>query len=184
VTDAVESDSEQGARLVAEELLALGHMKVGAVFGPLETSTGRDRERALRTALAEGGAPLDEARIRRGPFSHDVGHQGFAQLMALADPPTAVFCANDVLAIGALNAAAGLGINVPVDVTVFGFDDIEMAAWEVYRLSTVRQDLAAMADAAVRMLDERIADRTLPPRREKVPTELVRRGSHAPARHA
>jgi LacI family transcriptional regulator len=179
VADSVESDNAQGAGLVAEELVALGHRVVGAVFGPLGASTGRDRERGLRDALAAAGVPLEEERIRRGAFSHELGHAGFEELMALPHPPTAVFCANDVLAIGALNAAAGLGIAVPGDVTVFGFDDIEMAGWEVYRLSTVRQDLGAMADVAVRMLGERIADRSLPTRRERVPTTLVPRTSHA-----
>ena len=183
VTDAVESDNAQGARLIAEELLRLGHRAIGAIFGPADTTTGRDRERAFRAALAEGGQPLADERARRGPFTHESGHRAFTELTAAPEPPTAIFCGNDVIALGALNAAAGAGVAVPGDVTVFGFDDIEMAAWEVYRLSTVRQDLSAMAAAAISMLLSRIADPDLPLRRERIPTRLVLRASHAAPAH-
>jgi LacI family transcriptional regulator len=178
--DACESENEDGARQVARELLALGHRRIGAIFGPLQTSTGRDREVAFRAALAEAGAPLAPERVRHGSFTHETGHRAFAELLALPQPPTAVFCANDVIALGALNAARGLGVAVPAQVTVVGFDDIAMAGWEVYRLTTVRQDLAAMARATVTLLEERIADPARPARRVTLPARLVLRDSHAP----
>jgi LacI family transcriptional regulator len=180
VVDVCESENAAGARLVAEQLLDLGHRAIGAIFGPADTSTGRDREAAFRDALAARGAALSDALVRRGPFSHEAGHRGLCELMADDERPTAIFCANDVIALGTLNAARGMGVAVPAELTVFGFDDIEMAAWEVYRLSTIRQDLAALAAAAVRMLRERIADPGLAPRRERIPTQLVLRASHAP----
>jgi LacI family transcriptional regulator len=182
VVDACVSANAAGAVAVADELLRLGHADVGAILGPRETSTGRDRERALRAALAEGGAPLDAARVRHGEFSFQAGYAAFGELMAARRRPTAVFCANDVIAIGALNAARTLGVDVPGDVTVFGFDDIAMAAWDVFRLSTVRQDLPRMARAAAALLAERRDDPALPPRRIEVPARMVLRGTHGPPR--
>jgi LacI family transcriptional regulator len=179
VVDACVSANADGARAVAAELLALGHAEIGAIFGPRETSTGRDRERALRAALADGGASLDDARVRHGEFAYRTGYDAFGELMAAREPPTAVFCANDVIAIGALNAARTLGIDVPGDVTVVGFDDIAMAAWDVFRLSTVRQDLPRMARTAAALLAERREEPALPPRRIEVPARIVLRGTHA-----
>jgi LacI family transcriptional regulator len=177
--DACVSANADGARAVAAELLALGHTSIGAIFGPRETSTGRDRERALRAALADRCAAL--TAVRHGDFSYATGHAAFTELMAGRDRPTAVFCANDVIAIGALNAARTLGVEVPGDVTVFGFDDIAMAAWDVFRLSTVRQDLPRMAQAAAALLAERRDHPTLPPRRIEIPARLVLRGTHSRA---
>jgi LacI family transcriptional regulator len=171
------STNERGAGDVAEELVRLGHESIGAIFGPPETSTGRDRERGFRTALAHAGTPLADARVFHGPFSYATGEEGLRELWA-GDRPSAVFCGNDVIALGALNAARELGIDVPGELTIIGFDDIAMAAWPVYELSTVRQDLPAMARVTVELLRERIADPELPVRTREVETQLVLRGSH------
>ncbi|HZV74259.1 MAG TPA: LacI family DNA-binding transcriptional regulator [Conexibacter sp.] len=177
--DACTSANADGAQAAAAQLAALGHERVGAILGPADTSTGRDREAGFRAGLAAHGIALPAARVRRGPFSHDTGHRALGELLAAAERPTAVFCANDVIAIGALNAARGLGVDVPTELTVIGFDDIAMAAWDAFRLTTVRQDLAAMARAAVALLLDRIGDPERPGSRVVVPTRLVLRGSHA-----
>ena len=177
--DLCTSENYHGAAAVATEIAALGHRRVGAIFGPSETSTGRDREQGFRAGLAGAGLDLPAPFIRRGAFSYDAGHRGFVELLTLRPAPTALFCANDVLALGALNAARSIGVAVPETVSVFGFDDIAMADWELFGLSTVRQDLALMAAAAATLLVERIADPALPARRTVVPTTLVRRRTHA-----
>ncbi|MDR9372860.1 LacI family DNA-binding transcriptional regulator, partial [Conexibacter sp. JD483] len=82
LVDTVECDNRQGAGLAAAELLALGHREIAAIFGPATTSTGRDREAAFREVLAAGGVPLAEARIRRGPFTHEFGRQALGELLA------------------------------------------------------------------------------------------------------
>lgn len=179
VADSCASANVDGARAVAAQMLALGHTEVGALLGPLETSTGRDRELGIRAGLADAGIEIGDERVRRGWFSYEDGHAGFRALMAVADPPTAVFCANDVLALGALNAAHSLGVAVPDDVTVFGFDDIAMAAWDGFRLSTVRQDLPAMARTAAALLTDRFGDPARPVERVELPAPLVLRGTHA-----
>ena len=181
--DACASANADGARAAAAELAALGHDAVGAIFGPADTSTGRDREAGFRAGLAAAGVALPDPRVRRGPFAYRTGHDGLRELLAAPAPPSAVFCGNDVIAIGALNAACALGVAVPERLTVLGFDDIAMAAWDVFGLSTVRQDLPEMARAAVALLLERVADPDRPARRVTVPAVLVLRGSHAaPAR--
>jgi LacI family transcriptional regulator len=172
------STNQRGAAGVGEELVRLGHESIGAIFGPQDTSTGRDRERGFRRALTSAGLPLAESRVLHGAFSYTTGEEGLRELWA-GDRPSAVFCGNDVIALGALNTARTLGIDVPGDLTIIGFDDIAMAAWPVYELSTVRQDLPAMARVTVELLRERIADPDLPVRTREVETQLVLRGSHA-----
>lgn len=181
--DACISENVGGAHAVAAEIAALGHERVAALFGPADTSTGRDRERGFRAGLAEAGLKLPDRMVHRGPFSFAAGHRGLVELLERRAAPTAVFCANDVIAVGALNAAKALGVAVPGQVSVFGFDDIAMAGWELFALTTVRQDLAEMAGAATRLLLERIAEPGRAARHVVVPATLVRRASHAgPAR--
>jgi LacI family transcriptional regulator len=101
--------------------------------------------------------------------------------MALTPSPTAVFCGNDVIAMGAFNAARALGIRTPQDLSVIGFDDIPMAWWEVFELTTVQSDLARLAAATADLLFRRIADPTIEKTRVVLPARLVLRGTHAPA---
>lgn len=149
-------DNSLGASLMAAEVVRFGHRRVAAIFGPSNTSTGRDRARGTRAALAAAGVDLPDERVRHGPFVYEDGYRSMVQLMALDPRPTVVICGNDTLAIGALNAARALGIEVPQDVSVVGFDDLPMAAWEVFQLTTVHQPMEEMARTAVRLLVERI----------------------------
>jgi LacI family transcriptional regulator len=181
--DACVSENEAGTRALVRELIRLGHTRIGAILGPEDTSTARDREAGLRGARADAEVVLNEVWVRRGgPFSYETGHRGLTEILAGAGPsrPTAVFCANDVIAIGALNAARALNLAVPGDLTIVGFDDIAMSAWDVFSLTTVRQDLPAMAQAATALLEERIADPGGPRRLITVPSRVILRGSHGP----
>ena len=177
--DRVVSDNHGGAVIGGRHLLELGHRRIAVVRGPSNTSTSRDRVAGLSEALAEGGVPLDPALVREGTFSHQSGYQHTRELLRLPDPPTAIVCGNDVVAFGALDAALSLGVRVPEDVSVLGYDDIPMAAWEVFQLTTLRQPMGDMARAAVHMLAERIENaREVGPGREQVfATSLVRRAT-------
>jgi LacI family transcriptional regulator len=177
--DRVVSDNHGGALIGGRHLLELGHRRIAVVRGPSNTSTSRDRVAGLEEALAEGGVPLDRALVREGTFSHQSGYQHTRDLLRLPDPPTAIVCGNDVVAFGALDAALSLGVRVPQDVSILGYDDIPMAAWEVFQLSTLRQPIGDMARAAVHMLAERIENaREVGPGREQVfATSLVRRAT-------
>jgi LacI family transcriptional regulator len=173
-------DNRQGAVRLTEEMLRVGHRAIGAIFGPETTSTGRDRERGIRAVLADAGVPLPAERTRRGRFTYESGHRGCTDLLAARDRPTAVLCANDVVAIGALNAAHALGLRVPDDVSITGFDDIAMAAWDVFQLTTVSQNLRRMAETAVDLVLALVDDPYAEPRRIVLPADLVHRRTLAP----
>lgn len=180
--DTVVSDNHRGGRLVAQAMLELGHRRIALVTGPENTTTSRDRERGFRELLQASGVQFDETLRRVGQYSHHSGYQWCLELLAAEPRPTAVFAANDVIAFGALDAARRLGVRVPAELSVVGFDDIDMAGWEGFNLTTVRQPLAEMGRAAAKLLIERIAgDDTPPPRTRVFPVELVRRGTLAAA---
>jgi LacI family transcriptional regulator len=174
-------DNTEGARLIAEELLALGHRAIAAVFGPETTSTGRDREASFRAVLGAAGVELSPERWRRAPFDFSEGHRCILEL--LPSQPTALFAANDILALGAYNALYSKGIRVPADITLIGFDDVRLAAWEAFELTTVSQDIEHMVKAGTELLLSRIAaepEEHIAPRRVVLPARLVRRATHGP----
>ena len=150
--------------------------------GPENTTTSRDRERGFREQLKASGVPFDESLRRVGQFSHHSGYQWCLDLLASEPRPTAVFAANDVIAFGALDAARRVGVRVPSELSIVGFDDIDMAGWEGFDLTTVRQPLAEMGRAAASLLIERIeSGHGGPPRRRVFPVGLVRRDTLAVA---
>lgn len=173
------ADNLAGAASCVELLAGLGHRRIGAIFGPESTSTARDREAGFRSALASAGLPLDPAHVSRGWFTYDDGVRGFDELMSAAVRPTAIFCGNDMVAVGALNRAVQLGIDVPGDVSLVGFDDVPIASWPCFRLTTVRVDLASMARAAADHLVRQLANEPRSAPLEAYGTELVLRRTHA-----
>lgn len=177
--DRVISDNRGGACAGGRYLLGLGHERIAVVRGPENTSTSRDRVEGLNDALREHGLELDPALIRDGSYSHQSGYQHTLDLLRLPNPPTAIICGNDVVAFGAIDAARSMDVDVPGEVSILGFDDIPMAAWEVFQLTTVRQPFAEMARAAARMLAERIEHpEDLGRGREKIfATGLVKRST-------
>jgi hypothetical protein len=127
-------------------------------------------------------ATIDETLRRVGQFSHHSGYQWCLDLLAAEPRPTAVFAANDVIAFGALDAARRVGVRVPAELSIVGFDDIDMAGWEGFNLTTVRQPLAEMGRAASKLLIERIdSESELPPRRRVFPVGVVHRDTLAVA---
>jgi LacI family transcriptional regulator len=184
-TDAVEADSatvdpRNGLTELADQISALGHRRIGAIFGPTNTSTAVARERALRSALDRHGLVIPGALSVRGPFEFDTGYQGTQQLFGLANPPTVIVCGNDVVAFGALNAARERGLDVPGQVSVVGFDDLPQAAWALVQLTTVNYDLQAMARKAASLLVARIEEPDNPWQHEVFPSVLVPRSTLAP----
>jgi LacI family transcriptional regulator len=180
-------DNEAGARMVAQELLALGHTEVAAIFGPDTTSTGRDREAGFRSVLADAGIALGDDRWRRCSFDFAAGHEAARELVVdVTTPPTAIFCANDIIALGAYNALHGAGVRIPRELTLIGFDDVLLAGWEVFQLTTVSQDIPHMVSVATELLLSQLRaepDAPNQPRRRVLPPTLVRRGTHGPPPH-
>lgn len=177
--DQVTSDNLTGSRAVLRYLVEAGHRRVGFIGGPIGPSTSGERERGFREAMADAGLQLDERLCRRGDFSHEDGRAAARHLLGLDRPPTAVFCVNDLTAMGAIDGARSLGRQVPDDIWVVGYDDIAMASWESYDLTTIRQPITEMAELAVRLLLRRITEPGVDPRHHRFPFELVVRGSTA-----
>ncbi|GAA2351217.1 LacI family DNA-binding transcriptional regulator [Saccharopolyspora halophila] len=177
--DQVTTDNTGGGRAVADYLIAAGHRRIGFLAGPELPSTARHREHGFRDRLVELGQALDEFLVVPGGFAHDMARAAMRGLLALDDPPTAVFCANDLTALGAVDGAVSAGKRVPDDVWVVGYDDIALTAWDSYDITTVRQPIAEMARAAVDLLLERVEDRGLAARKRCFASELVVRGSTA-----
>jgi LacI family transcriptional regulator len=177
--DWVTTDNVNGGRTVAEYLIGCGHKRIGLISGIPGVSTGGDREVAFRRALDDRGMKLDENLCRSGDFSHHSGYKAMLELLKLPEPPSAVFCVNDLTAFGALDAARALNVTVPDDIWVIGSDDIDMASWEAFDLTTVRQPIPEMARVAVDILLRRIADPARPLERYVFSGELIIRGSTA-----
>ena len=177
-------DNDAGGRLAARELLSLGHTEIAAVFGPENTSTGRARERSFRAVLSASGVSLPPRRWRRSPYDFAAGRERTLELLdARARLPTALFCGNDMIALGAFDALRQRGLRLPEDVTLIGFDDILLAGWEAFQLTTVRQDIERMVRSATDLLLARIGgDVESPPRRVVLSPELIRRRTHGPPR--
>jgi LacI family transcriptional regulator len=178
--DTVVAANKVGAELAARALVELGHRRIAMVNGPADTSTAAQREKGFRSALGAAGIEPDEGLIRRGEFSHEAGRCSGADLLADDRPPTAIFCANDVIALGVLDAAAAAGLWVPEGLSVIGFDDIPQAGWETVSLATVGQPLEEMAAKAVEMFAERASGHEGHGRRVVFPTSLVRRRTLGP----
>lgn len=180
-TCAVTSDNAAGAQLVAQLLVHRGHQRIAYLAGLENSSTNVERERGFVEGLAAAGVQL---------HSRAVGHYNFERAQhaarALFDAPAArrpdaVFVANDHMAIAVLDVLRqDLGLRVPDDVSVVGFDDVPQAAWGAYRLTTVVQAVESMVEATVGLLHEQMQQQA-PPRNIVVPCTLVERATVRPA---
>lgn len=179
-SDQVESDNVDGGRRVAAYLVACGRKRIGLVGGIPRASTIRDRERGFRDALRSHGVELSpHFCFYSDTFSHASGVEAARRLMELASPPDAIFCVNDVLAMGVMDGARERGARVPEDVWIVGYDDVEIASWGAYDLTTVRQPMEQMVAHAIDLLLARIVDRDRPIEHKCLANELVIRGSTA-----
>jgi LacI family transcriptional regulator len=154
--DATVVDPDAGYREAVDRAVELGHTRIAAILGPSNTSTAQSREASLRSALRAHGLRLGQDDIRRAPYSSAAGEEAAAALLAREDRPTLLFCGNDVVAYGALNAAKRLGIRVSDDLSVIGFDDLPEAAWPIIDLATIRFDISGMAAAVADLIVRRI----------------------------
>jgi LacI family transcriptional regulator len=177
-SDQVSSDNIGGGQRVAEYLLGNGRQRIALIGGVPRASTIRDRECGFREALQRAGVDLPPHFYERSEtFSHASGQEAATRLLELGTPPDAIFCVNDVLALGAIDGARALGVPVPENLWVVGYDDIELASWGAYELTTVRQPMQQMVAHAIDLLLARIARRDKPLEHKCFPNELVIRRS-------
>ena len=171
----VTSDNLAGGRKVAEFLLAGGHRKIAYIAGWEGASTQRDRERGFVEGLNAAGASLHARAV--GNFSSE-GAQAAARDLFASDPPDAIFVANDHMALAVMDTVRfELGLSVPQDVSIVGYDDVPSAAWLAYDLTTVRQPAGRMVAETVDLLLAKIDQAGTPPRQIEIDGPLIRRGS-------
>ncbi len=187
----VQCDNVAGSAAVVEHLLALGHTRVAHLRGPVGLDVAEQRAAGYRAAHAARGLAVDDALVVAGDFGEDSGFALTLALLDLPQPPTAVFAANDLMAIGVIAAGRQRGLQLPGDLSVAGFDGINLGRYTHPTLTTYVQPVAAIAERAVRILLDAVeAGPPAPPhpaRRRpptmRLPGELVVRGSTAPPRH-
>lgn len=179
--DFVVSDYRAATQEVMSYLLSLQHRRIGMIYGVATPVLAEDRLQPYQDSLQAADLPVDQELIARcGPTIED-GYQAALQLLKLPARPTALIAINDLLAIGALRAAGDLGLHVPTDVSLVGYDDIHMAKYLVPRLTTVSKDSTRLGREAVKQLLTRIADPDLPRQKMSLPPRLIIRESTGPA---
>ena len=175
----VHIDNARAAADVMHVLYDLGHQRIGVITGPLASPLSRDRLRGATTTARNRRA--QDLLVESGDFSVESGAAGAARLLADAKPPTAIFCFNDEMAIGVLEAARERRLRIPRDLSVVGFDDIRFARYMEPPLTTVSQPMRAIGEGTVRLLLSIINDDSTAPESVTLPHTIVRRGSTAPA---
>src|SRR3954469_8705096 len=178
-TEVVMSDNVDGAGQAVRHLHALGHRRIATITGMIESRPGVDRLRGFRAAVKQLGLAYRDDYVRYGDFYAESGREATTNLLALDEPPTAIFAASDLMAIGAIRAAAERGLRVPGDLSIVGFDDIQLAPHVNPPLTTLRQDKLGLGAAAGDALVARIAGDPDRPALRTLPVELVIRGSTA-----
>lgn len=177
------ADNEGGVHLAIEHLVSLGHRRIGHIAGLQNQTDGQSRQRAYVEAMHAQGLEIPDGYLQPGNFHMDGGMAGFRHLMALPNPPTAIFCANDGAVFGAIQAAHAMGVRIPEDVSLVGFDDHAMSGAFQPPVTTVRQPLDAMGAAALRAIVHLSRGEDLPPD-TTFHTSLIVRATTAPPREA
>jgi LacI family transcriptional regulator, xylobiose transport system transcriptional regulator len=178
-TPSVGATNWSGGLAATRHLIELGHRRIGLLGGPRSMLCAQARLDGYRAALAAAGVPVDSKLVRAGQFTVEDGQRHGRSLLRLSDPPTAVFAANDLLAMGLYAAARDAGVRIPEDLSVVGFDDLEFTGWCGPPLTTVRQPLVEMGVAAANLVLTLAAGREPAQARVELATTLVVRGSTA-----
>jgi len=172
--------NRDGARLAVEHLLSLGHRRIAFIAGSHQTGQSAERQAAYVQALEDAGIEVDPALIVSGLFRQTGGFAATEALLALPQPPTGIFAANDEMAFGAIDAIHSKGLRVPEDISVVGFDDIGTSSHIHPPLTTMRQPLAELSASAVGELMALIEGRGVEARKLTLPLQLIVRQSTGP----
>jgi DNA-binding LacI/PurR family transcriptional regulator len=172
---AVCCDNVAGGRLVANLFLDSGHKRLAYIAGRANTSTNVDREKGFRARLREDG--ITDWLCEQGEYTHESGYAAARRLLTRSDPPDAIFAANDIMAMGVLDAARELSVRVPDQLSVIGFDGIPAGEWHAYSLTTICQPVEAMIDATLELLEARIEKPNAKPVIKMIPGTLIKRSS-------
>lgn len=172
-------DNRAAARDMTEHLIGLGHRRIAMIKGPRRSPLTRDRAAGYRDALAEAGLVYDPSLLQPGDFTPQSGYTGAQALLEHTHRPTAIFCESDEMAIGALQGLKQAGLDVPGDISLAGFDDIEFASYCDPPLTTISQPAEDFGEAAVDMLVAVIEQRPIETPHQTLPYRLLIRDSTA-----
>ncbi len=175
----LDSDNRRGAELATQHLLDLGHRRIAFIGGRPDLESSCLRELGYRETLQRAGIDVDTGLMRSGEFEPDVARAAAGDLLGLAEPPSAIFAANDLMAIAVIEEATARGLRVPEDLSVVGFDNIPESAMTRPALTTVHQPIQEMGARAVEILVQLLLGNPCVPMRETLPTHLVERRSCA-----
>ncbi|MEU7693004.1 LacI family DNA-binding transcriptional regulator [Microbispora hainanensis] len=181
-TPSVGATNWTGGMAATRHLLDLGHRRIAMLSGPTQWPCCRARLDGYRAAMDAAGVPVDPALVRTSTLYVEGGLRDGTELLRLPDPPTAVFCSNDLQALGMYEAARRAGVRIPDDLSVVGFDDLSFTQWAGPPMTTVRQPLVQMGAAAARMVLALSEGERLEQHRVELATTLVVRDSTAPPR--
>jgi DNA-binding LacI/PurR family transcriptional regulator len=174
-------DNFRAGAMAAEHLLALGHRSLGEVTGPQDIALARERHKGFLAALREHGASLPAARVYEGDFKFDSGRAAARAFLESHRPPTAIWCHNDLMAVGVMNVLQRSGIRIPQEVSLLGMDDTSIAEMTVPTLSTVTQPFEEMCRQAVELVLALRAGRRIAKRRTVLAPDIIARESTGPA---
>ncbi|HYF61289.1 MAG TPA: substrate-binding domain-containing protein, partial [Herpetosiphonaceae bacterium] len=175
----VDVDNRQGACIAVGHLIESGHRQIATITGPLNTMVGIERRDGFKQALLEAGMPVQPELIIEGDFTQESGYQAMQHLLSLEPRPTAVFVANDTMAVGALRAAQDADLRVPEDMAVASFDNLPIASYVNPALTSVHQPMFETGDVAAQILISMIEGDMPVSTRTLLPTSLVVRQSSA-----
>lgn len=182
--DFIVSDYRAATKEVMTYLLSLQHQRIGLIYGVATPVLAEDRLQPYQESLLAAGLPVDQELIAQCGPTIEEGYQAAMQLLQLSARPTALIAVNDLLAVGALRAAGDLGLRVPRDLSLIGYDDVQMANYLVPRLTTVSKNAVKIGQEAVRLLLARIEEPNRPIQKIDMPVRLIIRESTGPALNA
>lgn len=178
--NSVYSDNYQGAKMAVAHFLELGHRKIAHIHGEGNGFVGKERVRGFNEAIASAGIPIaPDYIVSGGYYSTEGGRTAMMKLLRLPEPPTAVFVSGDQMAIGAIQAIKEYGLRVPEDISVIGFDDIEIAKYMEPALTTVAQDKEKIGQQAGVLAIDSILNADRMPVKKIVPVRLIKRATTA-----
>jgi LacI family transcriptional regulator len=171
------STNREGALTMMNYLTGLGHRKIGFITGRMELISASLRKQGYEDGLAAAGIPYDERYVCEGDFSVEAGYLCAKQLLTMANPPTAIFACNDQTAMGVYQAANELGVRIPEDISIVGFDNLPEAATLHPPLTTIDQSIRLMGELAIQLVVRLIKGEVLEKNMLVLPTQLVERCS-------
>lgn len=177
--DSVVVDNRHGARLAAEHLLALGHTEIAVISGPLSSTPGRERHETFLRTLSDLGQPARPEHVRLADFRVDGGYESMTSLLDEQVRPTAVFCANNLMTIGALRVLRERGVAIPDDVSMIGFDDLDLSDLLNPPLTVIDRATFTLGSSAAELLRGRLATPDRAKQHLTLPVQLIVRGSTA-----